>query len=161
MVTIRPLYYSMVITVGLLSSGCQSITKLNGYKSPQDNASPRSCTPGVSLSNNTPPPVWYDNLVQCVQQNDYKNAAVSYLFAGTYSWYDAGVVNTRYARSRHSVMVGETLSRLNEQQKKKLWGTLESTMDDNIKKGGLHINKKYRGAKIQTGLYFKKQYCLQ
>ncbi len=76
------------------------------------------------------PPQWYQMMQRCIQQQDFHAAAISYLLAGTWSWFDASRLGTRYAAAGHASLPHQTLMQLSESQRGQLWQTLNALMSD-------------------------------
>ncbi|CAM3853625.1 hypothetical protein [Serratia silvae] len=129
----RAVLTGLILGSAVIVSGCQ-MDKFTENRGRLVTGVTWSCSGSAAPEGEIMPPQWYDNMIQCASQNNFKAAAMSYLFAGTYSWYDARMLDTHYARNLHSALPERSLVKLTYAQQTKLRSALGDLMGSNDSK---------------------------
>jgi hypothetical protein len=90
-----------------------------------------------SINFDSRPEVLYQQMTQCIKDENTQQATVLYAEAGTMTWYYSLVESSEANRIRHNGLLAESLGALNKSQKSRLSTSLEQNLNNSDAKARL------------------------
>jgi hypothetical protein len=107
----------------------------------------------VQSENDYTPPLVYQAMINCINQNDYHSSTILFATAGVYSWFDSQRVQTEEAKSLHSSLLASSLASLDNRNRGAFWETVKKTLGNRDSLNTICSNIKELGLPGYTPYY--------